>query len=90
VQDYPGRTGYWDVGVPPSGPFDSRSFRLGNQILGNPESAAGLEMTLNGPTLRFLTDSRIVLTGAEMTAQLDGTELPFWSVINVEKGQELV
>ena len=90
VQDYPGRTGYWDVGVPPSGPFDSRSFRLGNQILGNPESAAGLEMTLNGPTLRFLTDSRIVLTGAEMTAQLDGTEQPFWSVINVEKGQELV
>ncbi|MCB1615316.1 MAG: ATP-grasp domain-containing protein, partial [Pseudomonadales bacterium] len=23
VQDYPGRTGYWSVGVPPSGPFDA-------------------------------------------------------------------
>ena len=28
VQDYPGRLGYWDVGVPPSGPMDALSFRL--------------------------------------------------------------
>ena len=33
VQDYPGRTGYWPVGVPPSGPFDNLSFRLGNRLL---------------------------------------------------------
>lgn len=89
VQDFPGRTGYWDVGVPPSGPFDSRSFRLGNQLLGNSPTAAGLEMTLNGPTLKFLSDTQIVLTGAEMSAQLDGTEVPYWTVINVESGQVL-
>ena len=29
VQDYPGRLGYWAVGVPPSGPMDSRALRLG-------------------------------------------------------------
>ena len=89
VQDYPGRTGYWDVGVPPSGPFDSRSFRLGNRILGNPESAAGLEMTLDGPSLRFLCATRIVLAGAEMSAKLDGSVLPFWRVVDVKAGQEL-
>lgn len=28
VQAWPGRIGYWNVGVPPSGPMDARSFRL--------------------------------------------------------------
>lgn len=37
VQDYPGRTGYWAVGVPPSGPMDSLALRLGNRLLGNEE-----------------------------------------------------
>ena len=53
VQDYPGRIGYWDVGIPPSGPMDALSFQLANRLLGNPVSAALLECTLVGPTLRF-------------------------------------
>ncbi len=48
VQDYPGRQGYWDVGVPPSGPMDALSFRIGNRLLGNPQDAAGLEVTATG------------------------------------------
>lgn len=35
VQDYPGRLGYWDIGVPPSGPMDDFAFRLANRIVGN-------------------------------------------------------
>ena len=89
VQDFPGRLGYWDVGVPPSGPFDSRSFRLGNKLLGNPSDAAGLEMTLSGPTLRFLSDTRVVLTGARMSADVDGEEVSFWSVLEIKAGQQL-
>lgn len=30
-QDFPGRVGYWEVGVPPNGPFDACSFRLGKR-----------------------------------------------------------
>ena len=41
VQDWPGRVGYWDVGVPPSGPMDALSFRLANRLLGNPQGAPG-------------------------------------------------
>lgn len=37
VQDWPGRTGHWQVGVPPCGPMDDLSFRLGNRALGNHE-----------------------------------------------------
>ncbi|MGB8665227.1 MAG: biotin carboxylase N-terminal domain-containing protein, partial [Serratia inhibens] len=65
VQDYPGRLGYWDIGVPPSGPMDDFAFRLANRIVGNHPSAAGLEFTLQGPTLRFHCDAIIALTGAD-------------------------
>ena len=33
VQDYPGRVGYWEVGVPPSGPMDSLAFRIANRLV---------------------------------------------------------
>ena len=89
VQDYPGRQGHWDVGVPPSGPFDDWSFRLGNRLLGNPDEAAGLEITLNGPTLRFHRATQIVLAGAELPATLDGTAISGWQVIDVPAGATL-
>lgn len=53
VQDYPGRRGYWNIGVPPSGCMDQYSFRLANRIVGNDSSAPGLEITLNGPKILF-------------------------------------
>lgn len=89
VQDWPGRQGYWDVGVPPSGPMDALSFRLGNRLLGNPEGAAGLECTLTGPTLRFQHDARIALTGATMEATLDGLPVVYWQAIDVPAGSTL-
>jgi len=89
VQDYPGRVGYWDIGVPPSGPFDAYSLRLGNRLLGNPEGAAGLEITLNGPKLRFNTATDFVLAGAELQARLDDQPLPFWQLVRAQPGQVL-
>ncbi|MCW0181630.1 MAG: urea carboxylase [Zavarzinia sp.] len=89
VQDWPGRLGLWDVGVPPSGPFDDRSFRLANRILGNAEGAAGLECTLSGPTLKFHGDALIALAGAEMPAALDGVAVPMLTAIPVKAGQTL-
>ncbi len=89
VQDYPGRLGYWDVGVPPSGPMDSLAFRLGNRLVGNPPGAAGLELTLSGPTLRFNCEAWVALTGAEMEAELDGFSVPYGAAFKVEKGAVL-
>ncbi|EIC28434.1 MULTISPECIES: urea carboxylase [Methylomicrobium] len=89
IQDYPGRLGYWDVGVPPSGPMDPFAFRLANRILGNAEDAAGLEMTIHGPTLRFNLDARIALTGAAMSAELNGEAVPFWQPVVVKAGDTL-
>ncbi|HSY53593.1 MAG TPA: urea carboxylase [Opitutaceae bacterium] len=89
VQDYPGRVGYWDVGVPPSGPMDHLSFRLANRLVGNPASAAGLEIAVNGPSLRFNTAAVIALTGAHLPATLDGKPVAAWCAVHVEKGQTL-
>ncbi|MEN9217038.1 MAG: urea carboxylase, partial [Gloeomargarita sp. HHBFW_bins_162] len=89
VQDYPGRLGYWDVGVPPSGPMDHLAFRWGNRLLGNSPTAAGLECTLVGPTLRFNAPTRICLTGAPMQATLNGQAIPYWQTVVVPAGSVL-
>ncbi|WP_312996428.1 urea carboxylase [Leclercia sp.] len=89
VQDYPGRIGYWAVGVPPSGPMDSRALRLGNRLLGNDDRAAALEITLSGPTLKFNCDAQLVVTGAEIDLTLDGEPLENNRVFTVQRGMTL-
>jgi len=89
VQDYPGRLGYWHVGVPPSGPMDHLSFRLANRVVGNDAGAAGLELTAAGPTLRFNCDAIVALAGAHMPALLDGAPLTYYRAHAVEAGSVL-
>ena len=87
VQDYPGRLGFWNVGVPPSGPMDSLSFRLANRALGNPADAAALEITVSGPTLRFNIDAVICLTGAQMRVDIDGRPAAYGAPLPVRRGE---
>jgi urea carboxylase len=89
IQDWPGRIGYWAVGVPPSGPMDPLSFRLVNRLVGNDDDAAGIETTLSGPTLKFNTDTVVALGGAELIATLDGEPVPYWQAVPVKTGQVL-
>jgi urea carboxylase len=89
VQDYPGRTGYWNIGVPPSGPMDALAFRLANRLVGNDEGVAGLEITFTGPTLRFNCDSVIAVTGAPIEVRLDGEPLAQWHSHAVQAGSVL-
>ncbi|MFF6989763.1 5-oxoprolinase/urea amidolyase family protein [Streptomyces sp. NPDC010273] len=86
VQDWPGRTGYWQVGVPPCGPMDDLSFRLGNRALGNEEGTPGLECTLQGPTLRFTHATTVCVTGAPAQVTVDGTPIPQWEPVTVPAG----
>jgi urea carboxylase len=89
VQQTPGRTGYWDIGVPPSGPMDDLSFRLANELLGNPADAAGLECAMVGATLRFNTATLFVLGGAPLAATLDGEAVALWQVTRAPAGSVL-
>ncbi len=89
VQDHPGRLGYWAVGIPPSGPMDDRALRLGNRLLGNDDTAAALEITMSGPTLRFNTDAVIAITGASLPVLLDDIAQPLHTTFFVAAGSTL-
>ncbi|WP_459199993.1 urea carboxylase [Pseudomonas tremae] len=89
VQDYPGRQGYWAVGVPPSGPMDSRALRQGNMLLGNAEGCAALEITMSGPLLRFNTDAVLAVTGAHIPITLDGEPCAMNTALLVRAGSTL-
>ncbi|MGL4398107.1 MAG: urea carboxylase [Hyphomicrobium sp.] len=89
IQDYPGRIGYWSVGVPPSGPMDHLSFRLANRAVGNAEGAAAFELTLSGPQIRFNCATTIALVGADMQATLDGVAIANGTPHTVTAGQVL-
>lgn len=89
LQSLPGRLGYWEVGIPPSGPMDDRHFEIANEILGNPPGMTALELTLNGPTLKFSCDTKIALAGARMQAMLDGAPVAHHACVDVKAGQVL-
>ena len=88
VQDL-GREGFGPLGVSPSGAADPISLRIGNRLVGNPESAAGLEMTLLGGTFLFPQPATIALTGSDFGATLDGVPLTPWNSTEVSAGQTL-
>ena len=89
VQDYPGRIGTLNQGFPASGPMDSWSFRLANILVGNKPGDAALECQFMGPTLKFLNDRTIAITGADMSPKIDGKRVPLWESIEVKANQIL-
>ena len=88
VQDL-GRYGYQRYGVPVAGALDHFALRVANILVGNQEGDAGLEMTLVGPGLRFLSDTVIGITGADLDPRLDGESVAMWRAIAVPQGGTL-
>lgn len=89
IQDYPGRSGYWRVGVPPSGPMDSYSFRLANRIVGNGPNAPAIEMTLLGSTIKFHYNTIIAITGGEAPCTVNGSTIKQFEPVLIKKGDTL-
>ena len=77
------------LAVAPDQALDRASLHLANALLGNPDSAAGLEILLGGLRLRFVTASALSITGAEGVVKLNGSELPFNKAIRVSPGAVL-
>ncbi len=88
VQDL-GRNGHRERGICPGGALDTLALTLANRLAGNPDGAAGLELTMGGCELQFETATRIALAGDDFGARLDGVPLwPCWSIA-VAPGQTL-
>lgn len=88
IQDL-GRPGLAEIGVSTSGAADRRSLRLANRLVGNPESHAGIELTLGGLRARFDGPAVIALTGASCPARLGGRAVGMAAPIRVAAGDEL-
>jgi biotin-dependent carboxylase-like uncharacterized protein len=88
IQDL-GRPGYQRVGIPPSGPMDRGAFVLANRLVGNADGAAGLELTLKGPTLEVRRPCVIAVTGAEMAVLAGGQPVPAWTAVRLGPGDVL-
>jgi antagonist of KipI len=93
VQDL-GREGFGPMGISPSGAADPIASRLGNRLVGNPENAAALEMTLLGGEFLFPEGGIIALTGSDFGATLNGAPdacraAGLWTSIEVGPGEIL-
>ncbi|HEX5041826.1 MAG TPA: biotin-dependent carboxyltransferase family protein [Candidatus Polarisedimenticolaceae bacterium] len=89
VQDL-GRFGHGEEGVSAAGAADPLALRVGNRLLGNPEGAPALEMTLTGGTFAFDSGGEAVLSGSHFGATLDGIPVAPWICFQARPGQTLV
>ena len=88
VQDT-GRTGYYHLGIPPSGAMDRYSLRCANRLVGNAEDLAGLEITFLGPELVFHQAAVVAVTGARLAPRLNGQPMPLDESFAVPAGAVL-
>lgn len=88
VQDQ-GRTGRLGQGVGQGGAADKLALFEGAALLGQPPTNAALEMAGMGGTFRASRAVRIALTGAPMTATLDGQPLLWNAAHAVAQGAML-
>lgn len=88
VQDL-GRNGYQQFGMVVAGAMDTFALQIGNILVGNRREAAGLEVVLMGPKLRFLKDTVIAICGANLSPEIDGNPIPLWKSYVIYKGQIL-
>lgn len=88
VQDL-GRWGHQAAGVPVAGAMDTYSLRLANGLVGNPESAAALEITLLGPTLRAEAPLVVAVAGAVFDLQVDDRPVPHGAPVALAAGSVL-
>ena len=85
VQDL-GRPGHLRYGIPPSGPIDHVAFVVANRLVGNADSAAGLECTVLGPRFEVSGPCAIAVTGAAMPLTVNGSEAPAWTTLILKPG----
>ena len=88
VQDPFGRPAWRHLGVPVGGAADVRSARLANRLVGNPDAAALLEITLADAALTTDRMTWMALTGG-LRASAGGIDLPANEVWRVRPGATL-
>ncbi len=84
-----GRSGYYHLGIPPSGALDQYSLAAANGLVGNDSGAAALEIVYMGPELRFTGPAVVAVAGAEIAPKVNGETRPTWESFDVAEGDVL-
>lgn len=88
VQDL-GRHGHWFQGLGQAGVMDSLSHTIANQLLGNTDNAATLEIPLTPARFQFHSELAFAIAGAACGARLNDQALPaIWAGV-AQEGQLL-
>ncbi len=88
IQDL-GRKGFRCFGVPISGAMDKYSAILANKLLNNDEGLPVMEMTCKGSNLFFEDETFIVITGADLSPEINGESVQLNLVHKVKSGDVL-
>jgi biotin-dependent carboxylase-like uncharacterized protein len=84
-----GRPGFAAIGVGRSGAADRGAFQLGARLLAQPYTAAALEVTFGGLSVRAHGDLQLALTGAPAPAVVDGRGVGYCGPFALADGQTL-
>ncbi|RYZ40551.1 MAG: hypothetical protein EOP49_29450, partial [Sphingobacteriales bacterium] len=84
-----GRTGHQHLGIHPGGAMDRRAMQLANNLVGNAENMAVLEMHFPAATIVFEDNCLIALAGGDFAADLNDEPLPLLQPALVKAGSTL-
>ena len=88
VQDL-GRIGYQSQGFGVSGAMDSRSCKIANLLLDNPENEAVLEFTLIAPKIQFTSETIIAITGGDFAPMVNKEPVKMYTALYMHRGDIL-
>ena len=77
------------LGLTTGGVMDRHAWAWGNRLLGNRWGAAAVEITIGGMKGYFTQATRIVLTGADLKARLNGQPIRPWQTQSIQPGDLL-
>src|SRR5512136_530112 len=81
-----GRPGVRQFGITVSGAMDTIALRVANLLVGNKESAVGLEITLMGLKMVALSATLIAVTGADLYFTINSEYQPSWKRHSLKEG----
>ncbi|MFS0792818.1 5-oxoprolinase/urea amidolyase family protein [Microbacterium sp. 1P10AE] len=88
VQDL-GRPGRAALGIARAGALDRAALRIANRLVGNAETAAGVEIVLGGFRARAVTDTWVAVTGTLAEVRVDGRAVDAYAPVLLPAGAEL-
>ena len=84
-----GRSGNRGIGIGSGGAMDLFAMKISNYLCGNEDDKAVIEINFPAPEILFKEDALISITGADLSASINGSAIPAWRTLFVKKASVL-